>query len=120
MEQCRQTMRDLLVPATTDKLSGNAKPSDSVIQSRARKEDNWPNVENVTDGSSIKVSISQDSLIIKSLQRKQPQQTNDNRPHTASNSSRTIGGLSSINEKSTTLEKKKNKKGSQPAEGLHR
>ena len=112
-------MRDLLVPAATDESLDNGKPPDSIIQSPG-KEDNQPNAENVTEGSSIRVSISQDSLVTKSPQCKQPQLTSNDRLHTTSNSSRTTEGLSSINEKSTILEKKKDKKGSQPAEGHHR
>ena len=94
-------MRDLLVPATADKPPD--KDKSNVVQEKDER-------LNVTEGSSIKVSISQDSLLTKSPQHKQSQQTSDKKPNTAPTSrSDTTEGLSSITEKNTTSEKKKSR-----------
>ena len=108
-------MRDLLVPDAADKPPDKGKPN--VIQAK----DERFNAENITaEGSSIKVSISQDSLLTKSPQHKQSRQTSDKKPNTAPASrNHTTQGLSSITEKNTTSEKNKSRKSSQ-LERLHR
>ena len=110
-------MKDLLVsaPAATKPSDKKDKPDD-VTQG---KKDSQPNTENITEGSSIKVSISQDSLT-KSPQHKQLQHPSAKKPQTAPTSGRTMEGLSSIKEKSMTLEKKKSRKGSRLAERFHK
>ena len=110
-------MKDLLVPAVIDKPSDENKPENNVVQEK----DEQLNAD-VTEGSSIKVSISQDSLLTKSPQRKQPQQMSEKKPNTAAPTSRshTTEGLSSITEKYIPLEKKESRKGSRLAQRFHR
>lgn len=100
-------MRDLLVPSAS-KPSNKDKPTGS---------DDQLEVEN-TENSSIKVSISQDSLLTRSPQHRQPQQKSCEKPP-KSNPSPTSNITRS---KNTTLEKKpsRSKKGSQLTERLHR
>lgn len=108
-------MRDLLVPDAADKPPDKDKPN--VIQAK----DELLNAENITaESSSIKVSISQDSLLTKSPQHKQSQQTSGKKPNPAPTSrSHITQGLSSITEKNTTSEKKRSRKSSR-LERFHR
>ena len=109
-------MRDLLIPNAADEPPD--KDKNNVIQAK----DERLNAENITvdpEGSRIKVSISQDSLLT-SPQHQQSQRTSDKKPNTAPTSrSHTTQGLSSITEKNTTSEKKKSRKSSQ-LERFHR
>ena len=102
-------MKDLLVPGAT----ANNKPSHKDKSTDVnQKKDDQLNVENAmhTEGSSIKVSISQDSLLHRSPQHK------DKKGLTSSH----ITESSSLTEKSTTSDKKPSRKGSQLSERFHR
>lgn len=68
-------MKDLLVSVTN-------KTSDEDLPSQSQKHDqlNTENVENVAEGSSIKVSISQDNLLTKSPHHQQSRQSGDMKP----------------------------------------
>lgn len=109
-------MKDLLVTRPT----ANKAP-DKDKRSVSQKDDQL-NTENATEGSSIKVSISQDSLLAKSPQHKQPQQTSEKKPNAGSTLSHiTESSSTSAAEKNAAKEEKKlSRKGTRSAERLHR
>jgi len=110
-------MRHLLVSSTS------TPPSDKDKSTSSNKKDDQLDVEN-TASSGIKVSISQDSLLTRSPQHKQPQQESHKKTPKSnlSPTSNITRSLPSFTEKSTTSEKKssRSRKDSQLTERLHR
>lgn len=98
-------MRGLLVPAI-DEPSNADKPVDD------KKKQEQLNADIAEGSSSIKVSISQDNILMKSPQHKRPQQRSDKRPDAGPTSNYIIKSLSSFTEKDTS---KKSRKGNRLA-----
>lgn len=106
-------MKGLLVPSTVNKMSDN-------LPSCIHKKDDHHDVE----GSSIKVSISQDSLHAKSPHEQQTQrkhQRKSPKPETGQiSASYLTRSLPSFAEKHNTSAKKLNRKGSRHSERFQR
>ena len=107
-------MKDLLVS-----VANKTSDEDLPVQSQKHDQLNIKNVENVAEGSSIKVSISQDSLLTKSPHHQQSQQSSDMKHERGATLDITESSLSSTEKGSAKQEKKISSKGDRTT-GRHR
>ena len=102
-------MKDLLVPVAVTAPAKDEPPGG------CQKNDQL-NIDNATEDSTIKVSVSQDSLLTKS-----PQHTSDKKPGMGSTLSHLTEKSSSFTEKNTAKQEVKlSRKGNRAVERFHR
>ena len=102
-------MKDLLVPVAVTAPAKDVPPGDCQNNEQL-------NVDNATEGSTIKVSVSQDSLLTKS-----PQHTSDKKLGMGSTLSHLTETSSSFTEKNTVKQEVKlSRKGNRAVERFHR